>query len=73
MSYKVNVVIGKKINRLSPELQQEVVSFIDFLLSKDQPNKIAKKKFSFNWAGKLSDMKDKFTSVELQHKALEWW
>jgi len=63
----------EKINRLSPELQQEVIDFINFLSRKVQPKKREKKKFNFNWAGKLSDMKNKYSSVKLQHKALEWW
>ncbi|KCZ71820.1 Protein of unknown function (DUF2281) [Candidatus Methanoperedens nitroreducens] len=32
----------------------------------------AKKKFRFDWEGGLSELKKKYTSVELQHKALEW-
>jgi len=30
------------------------------------------KGFNFSWEGKLKDIKDKFTSVDLQHKAMEW-
>jgi hypothetical protein len=30
------------------------------------------KKFKFEWEGGLSEIRKKFTSVELQHKALEW-
>lgn len=29
-------------------------------------------KFKFDWEGGLSNLKEKYTSVELQHKALEW-
>ena len=31
-----------------------------------------KKGFRFDWEGGLSDLKEKYTSVELQHKASEW-
>jgi len=31
-----------------------------------------KGEFKFDWEGSLKEVKDKFTSVELQHKALEW-
>ena len=31
-----------------------------------------KEGFKFDWEGSLKEVKDKFTSVELQHKALEW-
>jgi hypothetical protein len=30
------------------------------------------RKFKFDWEGGLSEIQEKFTSVELQHKALEW-
>ncbi|MEN6379618.1 MAG: DUF2281 domain-containing protein [Methanofastidiosum sp.] len=33
---------------------------------------IKTKKLTFEWQGGLSELKDEFTSVELQHKALEW-
>jgi hypothetical protein len=28
--------------------------------------------FSFKWAGDLSDLKDEYTSIDLQRKANEW-
>ncbi|MGH7595812.1 MAG: hypothetical protein ACREOI_05635 [bacterium] len=31
-----------------------------------------RKKFKFDWEGELSDLADEFSSVELQHKAVEW-
>ena len=31
-----------------------------------------KKRFRFDWEGGLSKLTGKYTSVELQHKALEW-
>ena len=34
--------------------------------------KIKTKKFKFDWKGGLRELREKFTSVELQHKALEW-
>jgi len=30
------------------------------------------KEFKFDWEDGLSEIKDKFTSVELQHRASEW-
>lgn len=38
----------------------------------DDAKQIDKSKFSFDWEGGLSKLKDNFTSVELQHKAMEW-
>ena len=64
------VDIQSKFQSLSPELKKEVLDYIDFLISKNKKQKT--KKLTFEWQGKLSDLKEEFTSVELQHKALEW-
>ena len=48
-----------------PKPPQKEVEFVDFLLSKRETAQ--RKGFSFSWAGGLSDLKDKTTSVELQH------
>jgi hypothetical protein len=58
--------IKQKIDQLPPEYQQEVNDFIDFLLEKRL--KVKAKKPAFTWAGALKEYKDKYTSVELQHK-----
>lgn len=63
--------IEDKIRELPPELQQEVQDFVDFLMEKYRPKK--KVELKLDWRGALSDLKDQYTSVELQHKALEWW
>jgi hypothetical protein len=63
--------IEEKINGLPPELQQEVQDFVDFLMEKYRPRKRAKLKL--DWAGALSDMKNEYTSVELQHKIRDMW
>ena len=61
--------LEEKIAKLPPDLKQEALDFIDFLL-----NKIQKKQenLSLSWAGVLKQYKDQFTSIELQKKALEW-
>jgi hypothetical protein len=61
--------IEKKIGKLSSELQREVEDFVDFLLKK---RKRRRGKPRFDWAGALKDLRDKHTSVELQHKISEW-
>jgi len=63
--------IEEKIKELPPELQQEVEDFVEFLLKKHRPK--PKGKLKFGWEGALKDLRDKYTSVELQHKVLEWW
>lgn len=60
-----------KIEELPTDLKKEVLDYIEFLLQK-YSKRIKKEKFRFDWEGGLSELKDKFTSVELQHKALEW-
>jgi hypothetical protein len=62
--------IGELVKALPPEAQEEVRSLVTVLSRK----KIKKMpgKMEFRWAGALKDLRDKYTSVELQHKILEW-
>ena len=60
----------KKIRQLPEDLQEEVEDFIDFLLKKRA--KRPRSKPTFSWAGTLKDLRDQYTSVELQHKVSEW-
>ncbi|HPG39681.1 MAG TPA: DUF2281 domain-containing protein [bacterium] len=64
--------IEAKIKKLPDYLIPEINDYIDFLLSKHGNKEIIKSKFKFDWEGGLSKLKDKFTSVELQKKSLEW-
>jgi len=63
--------IKNKMNALPPNLQRDVVDYIDFLTNKYQHSK-KEQHFNFAWEGGLSDLKNKCNSVELQHKAMEW-
>ncbi|HID86246.1 MAG TPA: DUF2281 domain-containing protein [Anaerolineae bacterium] len=63
--------IREMVKVLPPELQHEVEDFVQFLLEKRARK--PKGKFKFDWEGALEDLRDQYTSVELQHKALEWW
>jgi len=58
------------IEQLPPELKQEVRNFVEFLLAKRA--KRPKRKPKFDWAGALRDLRDRYSSVELQHKIAEW-
>lgn len=60
------------IDKLPPELQQEVRDFVEFLLEKKVKKGKYGKKLRQDWAGALKDLRDKYTSVELQHKIAEW-
>jgi hypothetical protein len=64
--------IGIKINQLPDHIKPEVIDYIEFLLNKYGSKKVKKSKFKFDWEGGLAKLKNKYTSVELQHKALEW-
>ncbi|RMF37446.1 MAG: DUF2281 domain-containing protein [Chloroflexi bacterium] len=58
------------VRQLPPELQQEVAEFIDSLLERQMRR--PKGKPDFRWAGALKDLREQYTSVELQHKIAEW-
>jgi len=60
-----------EVKKLPENLKIEVLDYIEFLLNR-YGKKSKGKKFNFDWEGGLSELKDRFTSVELQHKALEW-
>ena len=63
--------IDELIEQLSPELQDKVFDFAQFLLkTKIQPKQ---KKLRMSWAGGLKEFRNEFTSMELQKKSLEWW
>lgn len=61
--------LKEKLEALPEPLQREVEDFVDLLLRRGaaQPAN-----FSFGWAGGLGELKEKVTSVALQHKASEW-
>jgi hypothetical protein len=64
--------IEERIQELPEELKREVLDYAEFLLSKYKGKKATAKKFKFDWEGGLSGTDESLTSVDLQHKALEW-
>jgi Uncharacterized conserved small protein len=62
--------VEEKIKKLPPELHKEVEDYVDFLLQKTE--KKTGKKLGLEWIGGLKEYRDKYTSLELQKKALEW-
>ena len=64
-------LIERKFNELPNDLKKEVLDFIDFLITK-KGRKIVSSRFNFDWEGSLSDFKNKYSSVNLQHKSMEW-
>ena len=61
-----------KIQKLPEDLRREVLDYVEFLLNKYKERERTKNKFEFDWEGGLSSLKEKFTSIKLQHKSLEW-
>lgn len=66
-------VIGYKFNALPDDLKKEVLNFIDFLLAKRKKEEQRQlRQFDFTWEGGLANLKNTYSSVDLQHKAAEW-
>ena len=64
--------IEAKIVKLPDHVIPEINDFIDFLLAKYGAKQNNKSKFKFDWEGGLSALRPKYTSVDLQHKSMEW-
>jgi len=62
--------IEEIVKKLPPELKREVEDFVNFLIEKKARKQ--GRKLRQDWAGALKDYRDKYTSLELQKKALEW-
>jgi len=62
--------LGEVLEKLPPDLQKEVKDFIEFLLEKRAKRTRGKPKF--DWAGALEDLRNQYTSVELQHNISKW-
>ncbi len=55
---------------LPPDVQAEVRDFVEFLLLKRARK--SGRALRQDWAGSLSVVRDQYTSLELQQKALDW-
>lgn len=64
--------IDVMVQRLPFYLKKEVLDYVEFISRKYSHKSRPKKEFKFDWEGGLADIKDKMTSVELQHKAADW-
>jgi hypothetical protein len=58
-----------KYETLPVVAQKQVETFIEFLSKTNSAKsaRSAKRRFKFDWAGGLADLKRQFTAVELQH------
>jgi len=62
--------VFRKAAELPEDLQKEVADFVQFLSAKQR--RPLRTRLRLNWIGALRDIRDKYTSVELQHKASDW-
>jgi hypothetical protein len=58
------------VQSLPLEMQQQVQQFVEFLLEKETSRPRGKP--TLEWAGALRDLRDQYTSVELQHAISNW-
>lgn len=66
-------IIEQMLHELPFSAQREALSYMEFLSKKYKATRTkSKKEFRFDWRGGLSSLKQKYSSVELQHKAAEW-
>lgn len=63
-------LMERKFNALPDDLKKEAWDFIDFLMTKRRHEKISSQ-FDFTWEGGLSRIKDKYSSVDLQHQSMD--
>ena len=64
------MTLERKIRALPPDLQREVEAFVNRLTKRRerQKHRYAKQ----DWGGALAHLRDQYTSLELQKKAIEW-
>jgi len=62
--------LAELVQDLPPDVQAEVRDFVEFLLVK----RARKSEYTLrqDWAGSLRDVRDQYTSLQLQQKALDW-
>ena len=73
------------VRELPPRARREVRKFVRSLMDEEGRTgarmKVAahkhtpkpKRPLKLDWRGALRDLRDKYTSVELQHRILDWW
>lgn len=62
--------LEEKIKILGPEEYKEAESLIDEIIRRRRSSE--PRKLKLDWKGGLRHLKDRYTSVDLQHKASEW-
>ena len=63
--------LDDKMRELPLELQQEVERFIQSLADKVRAENATRPRL--DWRGALQELGSEYSSVDLQHAALDWW
>ncbi len=67
----VDEMVRMKLEKMPVVLRNEVLDYLDFLLQK-HTKAMPGKTFTFAWEGGLKEFNCTYSSVNLQHKAMEW-
>jgi len=67
----VDEMVRMKLEKMQVFLRNEVLGYLDFLLQK-HTKAIPGANFTFAWEGGLKEFNGTYSSVNLQHKAMEW-
>jgi hypothetical protein len=59
------------LGELTPELRDEVRRYVESLVERE--SRPRRERLRLTWAGALREFRDRYTALELQKKALEWW
>lgn len=61
------------VEKLDSNQLRELEDFAEFLAGRtERTEPTVRRRLRLDWAGGLSHLRDRYTSVELQHKAMEW-
>ena len=66
-------MIEAKLRRLPPERRKEAMAYIDRLLEEREAESRPRLRGPYVSRGSLEAVSEKYSSVELQHRALDWW
>ena len=62
--------LDQLLKELPPESEAELRNFVELLIEKRKRQ--SNGHLRQDWAGALSDLREQFTSLELQKKSLDW-
>ncbi|HPI19348.1 MAG TPA: DUF2281 domain-containing protein [Candidatus Kapabacteria bacterium] len=68
----ISDLIEKKVTGMNPRLQMDLLRYIEILTNPKEAGNTSIQQLSFEWEDCLSGLKEEYSSVELQHKSLEW-